>query len=99
VITSRLHVIAHIRARPEHVKIVRDVLIGYVEPTRAEDGCLAYELFEDRSDEAHFTFVEEWSSEAALELHGQSPHIKAGRERLSGLTSAPTQVIKYSRVA
>jgi quinol monooxygenase YgiN len=94
--TPRLHVIAHIRARPEHLDTVREVLTGYLEPTRAEAGCFVYDLFQDRSDPAHFTFVEEWADEASLDAHSKSPHITAGRARLAGL--AAVEVSKYSRL-
>ena len=90
--------IAHIRAKREHLDIVREVLTGYVEPTRAEAGCHVYDLFQNHSDGAHFTFVEEWEDEAALEAHSRSPHIRAGRERLTGLTAAPTEVLRYARL-
>lgn len=93
----RLHVIAHLRARPEHIDTVRDVLTGYVEPTRAEAGCFVYDLFQNRSDAAHFTFVEEWADEESLDAHSKSAHITAGRERLQGLAIA--EVLKYSRLA
>jgi quinol monooxygenase YgiN len=95
--TSRLHVIANIRARPEHIDTVREVLTSYVQPTRAEAGCLVYDLFQNRSDAAHFTFVEEWADEASLDAHSKSAHITAGRERLKGLAAA--EVLKYSRLA
>jgi len=92
-------VIAHIRARPEHVATVRDVLAGYVAPTRAEAGCFVYDLLQDSADPAHFTFVEEWADQAALDAHSRSAHIAAGRARLAGLTAAPTEVITYARLA
>ncbi len=91
--------IAHIRARPEHVATVREVLTGYVVPTRAEAGCFVYDLFQDCGDPAHFTFVEEWADAAALDTHSKSAHIAAGRARLNGLTAAPTEVIRYVRLA
>ena len=95
--TSRLYVIANIRAQPEHIDTVREVLTGYVEPTRAEAGCFVYDLFQNRSDAAHFTFVEEWADEASLDAHSKSAHITAGRARLKGLAAA--EVLKYSRLA
>ncbi len=94
-----LHVIAHIRARAEHIDAVRDVLMGYVEPTRAEAGCFVYDLYQDRSDPTHFTFVESWLDQASLDAHSRSPHLTAGRERLTGLTASPNEVLRYSRLA
>jgi quinol monooxygenase YgiN len=90
-------VIAHIRAKPEHIDTVRDVLTGYIGPTRAETGCFVYDLFQDRADPSHFTFIEEWSDDAALDAHSRSAHITAGRARLSGLATA--EVLRYSRIA
>lgn len=95
----RLHVIAHVKAKPAHVEAVRDILTGFVAPTRAEDGCFVYELFENADDPTHFTFVEEWASQPALDLHARSPHITDGRVRLKDLTEGATQVLRYSRLA
>ena len=96
---SRLHVIAHIRAKPDCIDQVRAVLVGYVDKTRAEDGCFVYDLLQSHTDPAHFTFVEEWSGEPALAAHGKSPHITAGRAKLAGLTTGPTEIVKYARLA
>lgn len=68
-----------------------------MQPTRGETGCLVYDLLQDRADAAHFTFIEEWTDEAALDAHSKSAHITAGRARLSGLVTA--EVVKYSRLA
>jgi quinol monooxygenase YgiN len=97
--TSRLHVIAHIHATPQHLDTVREVLTGYVEPTRAEAGCFVYDLLQNHEDPSHFTFVEEWADAAALEAHGKSAHITSGRERLKGLLASPAEIVKYSRLA
>jgi quinol monooxygenase YgiN len=97
--TSTLHVIANIKAKPEHAAAVLDVLLGYIQPTRAEDGCLVYDLFQNLADPTQFTFVEEWSDQAALEAHSRSPHLTAGRQKLAALTERPNEVRKYSRLA
>jgi quinol monooxygenase YgiN len=97
--TPTLHVIALIKAKPEHADTVREVLLGYIEPTRAEAGCLVYELLQNIADASQFTFVEEWSDAAALEAHSRSPHLTAGRQKLAGLTERPNEVLKYSRLA
>ncbi|MEP6917886.1 MAG: putative quinol monooxygenase [Acidobacteriota bacterium] len=97
--TSTLHVIANIRAKPEHADDVLQVLLGYIELTRAEQGCLVYDLFQDVADPTHFTFVEEWSDVAALEAHSRSAHLTAGRQKLAGWTVRPNEVVRYSRLA
>jgi len=94
-----LHVIAHIRAKREHVDTVRAVLTGFVAPTRGEAGCVVYDLFQSLDDPAHFTFVEEWTDRAALDVHSQSAHITSGRAKLKDLVEGPTQILLYSRLA
>lgn len=79
-----LHVVAHIEALPGHESEVLSVLRSYLVPTRAEKGCLRYDLFEDNSDAKKFTFIEEWESKSDLDAHAQSAHIAAGRIALDG---------------
>ncbi|MBM3785938.1 MAG: antibiotic biosynthesis monooxygenase [Acidobacteria bacterium] len=88
----KIDVVAHIHAAPEHLNEVREVLTGFVAPTLAEEGCLRYDLFVDVTDSAKFTFLEEWTSQAALDKHGQSAHIAAGRARMAGKLAQPAWV-------
>jgi hypothetical protein len=44
-----VRVVAHITARPETLPAVREVLVGFIEPTRKEAGCLSYELLQDNA--------------------------------------------------
>ena len=96
--SEQIDVIAHIHAKPGQEDVVRAVLESYVGPTRQEDGCLRYDLFVDVKDPTKFTFVEEWTSMAALEKHGQSAHIAAGRSRMVDLVAEAAWVQKLRRV-
>lgn len=93
-----LHVVAHIEAVAGHEALVREVLSGYCEPTRAEAGCLRYDLFEDLEHPGKFTFVEEWESEAHLQAHSQSDHLNAGRLLLDGKTVRPHWVQRLNQI-
>ena len=52
----------------------REVLLGVVEPTRAELGCLAIYVFESLREPFAFAIHSEWVDEAAFELHAKLPH-------------------------
>ena len=85
-----LRVVARIKAKPEWVDEVRELLCGLVKPTRKESGCISYELLQNRNDPTDFTFVEEWASHAALESHAASDHLKAiGPKLLPVVENAP----------
>ena len=94
-----LHVIARLKAKPAHVDAVREILTGFVAPTRGEAGCIVYDLLQNLDDPAHFTFVEEWTDRAALDEHGRSPHITSGRVKLKDLLEGPAEILLYSRIA
>ena len=96
--SEQIDVIAHNQAKPGEEAFVRSVLESYVAPTRLEEGCLRYDLFCDVSDAAKFTFVEEWTSMALLEKHGQSAHIAAGKAKLVDKVAGPAWVQKLTRV-
>lgn len=93
-----VRVVAHLQAKPEAVKELKSVLHELTLATRAEKGCLKYELWQGISDETDFTFIEEWISDAALERHFASAHLKAAGEKLSVLLVAPSNIKKYRLV-
>ncbi len=80
-----LRVIAHACAKEGKGTELRELFAGLVDPTRAEDGCVGYELLSSLDDELAFTFVEEWRDRAALDAHLASPHVRAANVRLPEL--------------
>ncbi|MYW00842.1 putative quinol monooxygenase [Streptomyces sp. SID3343] len=63
--------------KPERAAELRELLLSFVEPTRAEPGCLAYHFHEDRADPDRFVFYEVWRSRADLDAHLALPHMAA----------------------
>ena len=94
-----LRVVARIKAKSETVSEVRELLSSLVEPTRKESGCIIYELLQNTEDPTDFTFVEEWESEAVLECHLASDHLKAIGPKLEPFVAEPPDIRKYSFVS
>jgi len=74
---------------------LRALLRGLIEPTRREPGCVTYELLQNTTDQTDFTFVEEWSSDADLDAHLQSTHLRNARMRLPNLAAADPDIRRY----
>jgi len=91
-----VHVVAHFNARPETAAAVREVVTGFIEPTRAEAGCISYVLVQNDADPLEFTFVEEWASNEALDVHLQTPTLTQGSAKLAGLLAKPGDIRRYS---
>lgn len=94
-----LRVVAHIPARQDTIEAVRSVLLGLIEPTRAEDGCIVYELLQNDADPTDFTFVEEWTDRASLEAHLASPHVQAALAKVPDLLSGEPDIRTYALIA
>lgn len=82
---AQLTILATIRARSGHEDAVLDGLHGLVAPTRAENGCVRYDLHRDLEDPTRFVFHETRASEEHLARHLASAHIVAHRERVGTL--------------
>jgi quinol monooxygenase YgiN len=84
---AEIRVIARALARAGKEHLLRNALVGMLLPTRAEQGCRLYQLYESNS-RGLFYFYEEWESQAALARHIKTPHYKqlahASRDLLEG---------------
>lgn len=70
-----LVVIAYMKATPGKEDELRAALTALVEPTRAEEGNVTYQLNEVIDEPGRFFFYENWASPALLEQHLAAPHI------------------------
>jgi quinol monooxygenase YgiN len=77
------------------------VLLSAVGPTRAEPGCLTYDLHQSATDPTEFLFHENWASEEAFTAHAASTaeHRLALRQQLSEFADGPTRVTFCRRVS
>lgn len=80
----QLSVVAHIHAQPNHIELVKAELGKLVLNTRAEDGCIQYNLHQDNDDPAHFLFYEKWQSRELWQTHMNAPHLAAYMQATDG---------------
>ena len=80
-------VIAAMHARAGKEKELGEVLKGLIEPTRKEAGCINYDLHVAEDDGGKFLFYENWTNHAAIDAHGETPHIKNLLARVDELCS------------
>ena len=93
-----LTVIATFQARAGQETELRSALIGLLAPTRNENGCINYDLHASPEDPAKFLFHENWTSQAALDAHLQSPHVKALLPRMDELCVAFPEIKVWERI-
>jgi quinol monooxygenase YgiN len=73
---AKLTIVAHIRAKTGQANLVKAELEKLIDTTRAENGCLQYDLHEDNDNPAHFLFFENWDSREHWQKHMNNQHLK-----------------------
>ena len=93
-----LTIVAHARAKPGQVADALELLRGLIAPTRAEAGCINYDLYQSADDPALFVFYENWASVKDFEAHGRSAHIHNFRQRAAAYLAEGPVISKWKIV-
>lgn len=81
---EKLTIVAHIHTQPDKVDLVQNELSKLIPITRAEPGCIQYDLHQDNDNPSHFLFFEQWESRALWQAHMTAPHLAAYLEATQG---------------
>ena len=87
-----LTVIAKFQASPGSEDQVKEALLGMITPSRAESGCLNYDIYQSNDDPAVLFTYENWTGKPALDEHMETPHFKNLGEQLKPLLAAPMEI-------
>jgi quinol monooxygenase YgiN len=94
-----LIVVAEMTAQSGKEDDLRQKLTAFVAPTRAENGCVQYDLHESEEHPGHFLFFERWTSAQALATHLVSPHIASVLPGLGSILAQPARISKFRQIA
>ena len=98
-LTSEITLIAKISAKPGLEKIVWAELQALIDPTRAEPGCLQYDLHQSLNDQSSFLFVERWRSQADIDKHFDMPYLKALQAKESEILAQPVEITLWKSIS
>ena len=79
-----LTILAQITATPGKEALLRTELEKLVDITRAEEGCIKYDLHLDNETPGFFVFYETWESRALWQAHMSAPHLVAYGQATQG---------------
>jgi quinol monooxygenase YgiN len=91
-----LIIVATITAKEGNEVLVREALERIVPPSRAEAGCIRYDLHIDLGNHASFVMLEAWRDEAALAEHEATPHFQELLKSVGG--KADVQILKLNQL-
>jgi quinol monooxygenase YgiN len=81
---AKLTIVANIKANPDKIELVKSELLKLIDLTRAENGCIDYDLHQDNDNPAHFMFYENWESRDLWQVHMNAPHLAAYMDATEG---------------
>lgn len=61
-------------AKPDGVEMMKKLLTDMVKPSKAEKGCLFYEIVQYKDNPRKFMAIETWADDEALDGHKASSH-------------------------
>ena len=94
-----IHVIATITLKPGSFDAFREAAMPCIEATRAEPGCVVYDLNTSVTNSNRVVFLEQWKSRDDLEAHFNRPHMKVFRNATPTLVQSRTvEVIHPERI-
>ncbi|MFA0809802.1 putative quinol monooxygenase [Microbulbifer epialgicus] len=73
---SKLTIVANIKTKADKIDLVKSELLKLIAITRAEKGCINYNLHQDNDNPTHFVFYENWESRDLWQTHMNNNHLK-----------------------
>jgi len=95
---QELTVLARIRAKAGKEEQVFQEILALIAPTRAEDGCINYELHRAQNDPALFCLYENWRSRRDLDDHLATPYLQAFLDKAEELLAEPVDLSFWEMV-
>ena len=86
---DRVFIFATLKPQTGKEGAAEELLRGMCAPSRAEEGCIFYNLYTAQDGSGTFHFFECWREQAALDTHREMPHYKNFRENLGDLMDGP----------
>ena len=92
-----LTIVANITAKTDKIDLVKAELEKLILITRAEEGCINYDLHQEHGNPAHFLFYENWETREHWQTHMETPHIQ-GFQALADGAVADVTVLEMSQI-
>ncbi|MGD2134331.1 MAG: putative quinol monooxygenase [Maricaulaceae bacterium] len=77
----------------------RDAFLTAAEPlvagSRAEAGCISYDLYENPYNPGEFRMLERWADGEAIAAHREEPHFKAFGAAARDLLAARPEIVRF----
>jgi quinol monooxygenase YgiN len=92
-------VVALFKARAGMEQTLQNECLSLIVPTRAERGCINYDLHCSCDEGTNFMFHENWASREELDNHLATPHLQSFIEKVPELVAEPPKISLWEKLA
>lgn len=96
---NSLKVVAIAETSAERADELKSICLGLIQPTRKEEGCISYDLYQDTTNPGRFTFIEEWQSKEHLDIHLKTPHLVSAGEAFGKILTKELVILMLNKLA
>lgn len=94
-----MKIVAVLTAWPGKADELRQLLDGMLAPSRAEAGCLRYDLWRDQTNAERFVLDELYVDDAAIAAHRETAHFRVYLAKIGDLAERSALVVDPVDVA
>lgn len=95
---KKVTVLAGFKAKPGKEDALKEAIVACVAPTRAEAGCINYDLHQSPDDKCKFILYENWVSMKVLEEHLEMPYLVNLKAKVEELCSEPLDISLWEMI-
>jgi quinol monooxygenase YgiN len=96
---DEVHIVCELRCETADRERVRELALQFVEPARAEAGCLYYNLHQKLDEPNTFFIIDGWANQAAVDSHASNAHVASVMKELRPLLTFGPSLVFTSRVS
>lgn len=96
---KKVTVLARFRARKGMEDQLKQAIMACVAPTRAEAGCINYDLHQRADNPGELILYENWVSKQALDEHLEMPYLKELKAKADDLCAEPLEISLWEMVS
>ena len=95
---QKITFVAKIKSKSGREAQVKSELLKLIQPTRAEAGCLSYDMHESLDEPGLFLFYENWKTKKHIDAHFETLHVRSILAAVSDLLASPPELTSWKLI-
>jgi quinol monooxygenase YgiN len=95
---KKVTVLAKFKAKVGKEEALKQAIMACVAPTRAEAGCINYDLHQSSNNKGEFMLYENWVSKKALDEHLEMPYLVELKAKAGELCAEPIDIALWEMI-